>query len=128
MLSAPVISILPIAPASIMTAFVSCFRWSSISRTSTFAFAKTGRSKSVNNHTVNLVDVCALPDIAEMTVSRLHTEKAGGRLCASDYHLGKRQNDSYQNSVYRTQNKYSEKAPTNMKNSVLLTFHSLFAR
>ena len=40
MLSAPVISILPIAPASIMTAFVSCFRWSSISRTSTFEFAK----------------------------------------------------------------------------------------
>ena len=45
-----------------------------------------------------------------MTVSRLHTEKAGGRLCASDYHLGKRQNNSYQNSVYRTQNKYSEKS------------------
>ena len=40
----------------------------------------------------------------------LHTEKAGGRLCASDYHLGKRQNESYQNSVYRTQNKYSEKS------------------
>ena len=71
---------------------------------------KQAARKSVNNHTVNLVDVCALPDIAEMTVSRLHTEKAGGRLCASDYHLGKRQNDSYQNSVYRTQNKYSEKS------------------
>ena len=90
MLSAPVISILPIAPASIMTALYHALGGLNITHKYLCICKKQAARKSVNNHTVNLVDVCALPDIAEMTVSRLHTEKAGGRLCASDYHLGKK--------------------------------------